>query len=252
MLSGRLSVTQLPALSFGGAPPFLDQGDRHEEITDCASIAALGALTACGGGGDDQKAENIEAAAENQADALEMQADNTTNEVASDALENRADAVRRRRRTRPKRWTTPTALRTPPTECKRPSWMRRAPGIRRPFSCLPRCRRASPSFRPAPARREFLYSAKRCRRGRRRKRVQREEARFLDLEAIRLRLADRERVEQRIVSLFPSRREKWLETKRSPATSHPTSSRTSRAAAAAADSKGRMPPPGNTQMSVRP
>ena len=44
-----------------------------------ALAAGVLALTACGGGADDQAAENVEAAADNQADMLEAQADNTTN-----------------------------------------------------------------------------------------------------------------------------------------------------------------------------
>ena len=78
-----------------GSAPFLTNGKGTEmkKLLIAATIASFGALAACSGGGDDQKAENIEATAENQADALEMQADNTTNEAASDALETQADAV---------------------------------------------------------------------------------------------------------------------------------------------------------------
>lgn len=60
------------------------------------AVAAAGLLTlaACGGGADDQKAENIEANAENIADNLEAVADNTSNDQAAEALEDKADAVR--------------------------------------------------------------------------------------------------------------------------------------------------------------
>jgi hypothetical protein len=59
-----------------------------------AGIAAALALGACGGGADDQAADNIEAMTENRADALEDQADMTGNEQVEDALEDRAENVR--------------------------------------------------------------------------------------------------------------------------------------------------------------
>jgi hypothetical protein len=56
-------------------------------------VAALVALSSCGGAGDDTAGDNVADAADAQADNLEAAADNTTNEAAADALENQADAV---------------------------------------------------------------------------------------------------------------------------------------------------------------
>jgi len=98
-VSGMLNVTQLPGrpgLAAGGAP-FLaakQKGKFMKILVKCAMVGGLMALAACGGGGDDQAAENVEAAADNQADALENQADNATNEVTEDSLEDRAENVR--------------------------------------------------------------------------------------------------------------------------------------------------------------
>ena len=51
------------------------------------------ALAACGGGADDQAAENIEAAADMKAENLEARAENATTEAREDALENQAEVV---------------------------------------------------------------------------------------------------------------------------------------------------------------
>ena len=59
-----------------------------------AAAAALGALTACGGGADDRAAENVEAAGENMAENYEEAADNATNEAAEDRLEEKAEQTR--------------------------------------------------------------------------------------------------------------------------------------------------------------
>ena len=61
-------------------------------ITTAVAGAAL-ALAGCSGGGDDQAADNVEAAAENDAENLEAAAENATNEVTEENLENRAEAV---------------------------------------------------------------------------------------------------------------------------------------------------------------
>lgn len=58
-----------------------------------ALAAGTLALTACGGGADDQAAENVEAVAENQAENVEAMADNAGTGAAEEALENQADAV---------------------------------------------------------------------------------------------------------------------------------------------------------------
>ena len=58
-----------------------------------ALAASTLALAACGGGADDQAAENVEAVTENQVENLEAMADNATTDAAEDALENRAEAV---------------------------------------------------------------------------------------------------------------------------------------------------------------
>ena len=55
--------------------------------------AALLALSACGGAGDDAAGDNAADNAEMAADNLEAAADNTTNDAAAAALENQADAI---------------------------------------------------------------------------------------------------------------------------------------------------------------
>ena len=62
-------------------------------VLKSALAASALALASCGGGADDQAAENIEAAAENQAENLEAMADNATTDAAEDSLENQAEAV---------------------------------------------------------------------------------------------------------------------------------------------------------------
>jgi hypothetical protein len=56
--------------------------------------AALLALAACGGQGDDALGDNAADAADAQADLLDQAADNATSEVQEDSLEAQADALR--------------------------------------------------------------------------------------------------------------------------------------------------------------
>jgi hypothetical protein len=62
--------------------------------TKAAMLGAALALAGCGGGGDDQAAENVEAAAENQAENFEAAADNATNDTVEEQLEENASAAR--------------------------------------------------------------------------------------------------------------------------------------------------------------
>ena len=55
--------------------------------------AALLALAACGGQGDDTVGDNVADATEAQAENLEAAAETTTNEVAADSLQSQADAL---------------------------------------------------------------------------------------------------------------------------------------------------------------
>jgi hypothetical protein len=70
-----------------------EKGKFMKILIKGAMVAGLMALAACGGGGDDQAAENVEAATENQVENLEAAADNATNESTEASLENQAEAV---------------------------------------------------------------------------------------------------------------------------------------------------------------
>ena len=71
----------------------LQKGNKMKQVIKGALAAGMLALTACGGGADDQAAENVEAAAENQSEALEAQAENATGEAVSENLQDRAETV---------------------------------------------------------------------------------------------------------------------------------------------------------------
>lgn len=58
-----------------------------------AVAAAVLALSACGGQGDDALGDNAADAAEMQAENLDDMADNATNEMVAENLEDQADAV---------------------------------------------------------------------------------------------------------------------------------------------------------------
>jgi len=73
-------------------PRFTSEGNEMNKLNLLAGAALL-ALTACGGKGDDAAAENVEQAFENVAENLEAQAENATG-ATEERLEDEAEVFR--------------------------------------------------------------------------------------------------------------------------------------------------------------